>query len=102
MKFATLSALVAVASAQASGATAGEDCATQKFICQNTGTICVTYADSTATTVSTCQDCLTEQRMVIDSMGEAVPFVCPDDEEEGASSMYASAAALLAVVTLMA
>ena len=99
MKFATLSAIVAVATAQDS-ATSGDDCSAQPFICQNSGTSCVTYTDSVDTEVATCQDCQSETRQVMDDFGVSVMFMCPDDE--GASSLYATVAAVLAVATFMA
>ena len=99
MKFATL--FVAAVAAQ-EAAVAGEDCSAEPFICQNTGTLCATYFDSTAVEVATCQDCLGTARAVTDSLGEVVPFTCADDETEGSATLYASAAALLAAATLMA
>ena len=100
MKFTLFVAAVAAQEA----AVAGEDCAMEPFICQNTGTLCATYTDSTAVEVSTCQDCIAEGRLVTDSLGEVVPFTCADDasEEEASTSLYASAAAVLAAASLMA
>ena len=99
MKFCLFVAAVAAQEA----AVAGEDCALEPFICQNTGTLCATYTDSSAVEVSTCQDCLSETRLVTDSLGEVVPFKCADDaEEEASTSLYASAAAILAAASLMA
>ena len=102
MKFVAL--LVAAVAAQ-EPQVAGEDCFTEPFICQNTGTLCATYMDSTDVEVSTCQDCLLESRLVLDSLGEAVAFTCEDDaneEEEGSTTLYASAAAVLTAATMMA
>ena len=102
MKFVAL--FVAAVAAQ-EAAVAGEDCFDEPFICQNTGTICSTYMDSTDVEVRTCQDCLSEVRFVTDSLGEVVPFTCEDDaleEEEGSTTLAASAAAVLAAATLMA
>jgi hypothetical protein len=93
MKF---TALVAAVAAQA---TQGADCSANAFICQNTATTCVSYTDSSAAMVSTCQDCLADVRTVSDSLGQPVMFSCVDD---GASTLYATAAALLAAATLMA
>ena len=99
MKFATL--FVAAVAAQ-EAAVQGEDCTDEPFICQNTGTICSTYMDSTAVEMNTCQDCLAPVRTVTDSLGEVVPFVCQDDEVDAASSLYASAAAVFVAASLMA
>ena len=98
MKFFAL-AFVAAVSAQAE---AGEDCSAEPFICQNTGTVCVKWTDSTAMENASCQDCQGADRTVTDSAGEAVPFKCADDVEEGSTTLYASAAALLAAATIMA
>ena len=99
MKFALFVAAVAAQEAQV----AGEDCSQEPFICQNTGTLCSTYTDSSAVEVSTCQDCLSESRLVTDSLGEVVVFTCADDAtEDSSSTLYAGAAAILAAATLMA
>ena len=121
MKFAVLATIAAVANAQLMGdeeevvkpdpVDAGDDCSDEgngPFFCQTSATSCVTWTDSgDATDYSTCQDCTEDMaREVIDSLGEAALFMCPDDdeieEEDSARSLVLGGAALLSAIAMMA
>ena len=97
MKYATL-----FVSAVAAQATAGEDCSTEQFICQNTQTTCVYWMDSMGMEMASCQDCIATERTVLDGNAEAMPFSCPDDVEDGAINLGFGAAALLSAAVMLA
>ena len=99
MKFAVLA--LAVVAAQE-----GADCSADATICDPDALACASWTDSASGEMMTCQDCAAEGRSATDSAGVAVMFTCPGDaaggDEEGASSLFASVAAVLAVSSIMA
>ena len=95
MKFAVL-ALAVVAAAE------GDDCSADATVCDADGLTCASWTDAANGAMMTCQDC-TEDVTTTDSTGGVVAFDCaPSAGEEGASSLFASVAAVLAVSTIMA
>ena len=96
MKFAVL-ALAVVAAAE------GDDCSADATVCDADGLTCASLTDGANGAMMTCQDC-TEDVTTTDSTGEVVAFDCAPAAggEEGASSLFASVAAVLAVSTIMA
>ena len=99
MKFAVLA--LAVVAAQE-----GADCSADATICDADALSCASWTDGASGAMMTCQDCAAEGRSATDSTGADVTFTCPADAaaggEEGASSLFASVAAVLAVSTIMA
>ena len=110
MKFATLAALVAVAYAQDEETTEEETvvepqypgtyCDNDASVCQESGTTCVSWKDSNLYPRASCQDCLEDNRTLLDEYNEEATFFCPGEEEK-ASTLAFSAAAILAAVTMM-
>ena len=91
MKFATLFALVAVASAQVAY---GDEC-TETEVCADDLECAWTMDDTTGY----CQDCTAEDR----EWDDGEEFYCMSDmEEESSKGLVASAVALVAAATMMA
>ena len=111
MKFLALVALFAVASAQDEAAEEdaedtgpsypGKYCDSDSSVCQATSTTCVSWKDSGMYPRKSCEDCLEDNRDLIDEYDVATTFACPGEEEEGAAYLTFGAAAILAAVTMM-
>merc|ERR1740117_796234 len=111
MKFATLTALVAVVVAQEEEETMeemstepaypGSYCDNDSSVCQETATTCVSWKDSNGYPRKSCEDCLMDNRMLLDEYDETSAFVCPGEEEEKATTLAFGAAAILAAITMM-
>ena len=103
MKSFALAALVAVTAAQETTEAAdfyGAGCKADPTICDTTGETCVQWFDSEDYPRFTCQDCVGTGRTLQDEYQNVISYFCPG-EEMGASSLYASAAALAATVAMM-
>ena len=79
----------------------GKYCDSDSSVCQATSTTCVSWKDSNGYPRKSCEDCLDENRDILDEYDVATSFACPGEEEEGASSLTLGAAAILAAVTMM-
>ena len=104
-----------VASISANGV--GEDCFFGDEICDQYGLTCITYEDGQYGTSKICEDCRGDKTggSFADSYGDTINFSCPPKpdqpapaqpeasaEEEKASTLVASAAALIAAVSVIA
>ena len=112
MKFLAVLALVSVAYAQDEAAEEeteeetgpaypGKYCDSDTSVCQATSTTCVSWKDSYGYPRKSCEDCLDENRDIIDEYDVATSFECPGEETENASALTFGAAAILAAVTMM-
>merc|ERR1712166_448142 len=109
MKFLAVVALFAVVSAQDEAeeeedtgpAYPGKYCDSDSSVCQDTSTTCVSWKDSLLYPRKSCEDCLDDNRDLVDEYDEPTTFVCPGEEVEGASALTFGAAAILAAVTMM-
>ena len=99
MKSFVVATLAAAATAQVIQPTYGEGCKENPSTCDATGTTCVQWFDGEDYPRFTCEDCTGDNRELTDEYGTSQYF-CPG-EEMGASSLYASAAALAAAVAMM-
>ena len=99
MKSFAVAALVATVASQAVVPTYGEGCKQDPTVCDATGETCVQWYDSEDYPRFTCQDCVGTSRTLTDEYGE-ISYFCPG-EEEGSTTLYASAAALAATVAMM-
>ena len=79
MKFITLSAAIATASAAL-----GDDCYYDASICAPDGLECATWEDSQYGPMASCEDCNKDNKKISDSFGDEVEYVCP--AKEGGSS----------------
>ena len=107
MKSFTLAALVAIAAAQDTATTEstaefyGEGCKGDPTVCDATGETCVEWFDSEDYPRFTCQDCLGTGRVLMDEYQNEMTYLCPGEEAEGSTALYASAATLAAAVAMM-
>ena len=93
-------ALIATVAAQADFY--GDGCKSDPTVCDATGDTCIQWEDSEMYPRYTCQDCLGTGRTLLDEYQNEITYLCPGEvAEEGASSLYASAAALAAAVAMM-
>merc|ERR1711988_561994 len=92
-----LAALVAVVSAQDYP---GTYCDNDASVCQEEGLTCVSWKDSNGYPRASCEDCLDENRLLLDEYNEESTFFCPGEEEK-ATTLAFSAAAILAAVSMM-
>ena len=79
MKFITLSAAIATASAAL-----GDDCYYDASLCDPDGLECATWEDSQYGPMASCEDCNKDNKKISDSFGDEVEYVCP--AKEGGSS----------------
>ena len=79
MKFLTLSAAIATASAAL-----GDDCYYDASICAPDGLECATWEDSQYGPMASCEDCNKDNKKISDSFGDEVEYACP--AKEGGSS----------------
>ena len=79
MKFITLSAAIATASAAL-----GDDCYYDASICAPDGLECATWEDSQYGPMASCEDCNKDNKKISDSFGDEVEYACP--AKEGGSS----------------
>ena len=98
MKFVALAAAIATASAQMPP---GEYCDHSVAVCQETMTTCVAWRDGDGYPRKSCEDCLAENRLLLDEYGRENAFFCPG-EEDSSASLVVSAAAVLAAAAMMA
>ena len=95
-------AIAALVAAVASEQAPGEGCKTDPTGCDATGETCVQWFDTEDYPRTTCQDCTGTSRTIVDEYGDEATYFCPGEEqEEAATSLYASAAALAAAVAMM-
>ena len=80
----------------------GEYCDHSVAVCQETQTTCVAWTDGDGYPRKSCEDCLAENRILLDEYGRENSFFCPGEEPEASAGLVASAAAVLAAATLMA
>ena len=100
MKFVALVAAIATVSAQQAP---GEYCDHSVSVCQESNTTCVAWVDGDGYPRKSCEDCLAENRLLLDEYGRENAFFCPGEEvEEGSASLVVSAAAVLAAAAMMA
>ena len=106
MKFFALA--IAAVAAQEEGKVAddstpkiGVGCKSDPTVCDATGETCIQSEDSVGYPRFTCQDCTGSGRTYADEENIVVSYLCPGEEAAGASSLYASAAALAAAVVMM-
>ena len=81
MKFITLSAAIATASAAL-----GDDCYYDASICAPDGLECATWEDSQYGPMASCEDCNKDNKKISDSFGDEVEYVCPAKEGGGGGS----------------
>ena len=86
MKFITLSAAIATASAAL-----GDDCYYDASICAPDGLECATWEDSQYGPMASCEDCNKDNKKISDSFGDEVEYVCPAKEGGGGGSTPAPA-----------
>ena len=86
MKFITLSAAIATASAAL-----GDDCYYDASICAPDGLECATWEDSQYGPMASCEDCNKDNKKISDSFGDEVEYVCPAKEGGGVGSKPAPA-----------
>ena len=103
MKSFAVAALVATVASQSGTKvpTIGDGCKADPKSCEATGDTCVQWFDSEDYPRQTCQDCTGTDRTIIDEYSTESSYFCPGEEEEAATSLYASAAALAAAVAMM-
>ena len=98
MKSFALAALVATTAAQT---TFGEGCKSDPSVCDVTGETCVQWFDAEDYPRFTCQDCLGTDRLLSDEYQNEIAYVCPGEEMDASTALYASAATLAAAVAMM-
>ena len=101
MKFFTL-ALATTMTVNAEVAPAPGQACEKQVDCEADGKKCATWTDSALGEQKTCQDCM-QYRKIMDSAGEEAIFLCRGDlvDEEGSSSLLASAAALFTISSFL-
>ena len=79
----------------------GEYCDKGTAVCQETNSTCVAWRDGDGYPRKSCEDCMAENRILLDEYNREATFFCPG-EEESSAGLFVSAAAVLGAAAMMA